>query len=772
MLSSLHPISLLTRTDAELTTLFHSFYLLEYLKEIRDIRVVQRFPQDKPQIDTVEDGLKLFIINGIEHATSIETTGKFVYTSSDSSRYFAFFRRYDTKIFVAVSCLPTMSFSRTLFELLEFENTDKIPPILLTLCEIPVFPAPGLQYDVGLSKGTASLKFSAVEQVEDCDIEFIVLSVMTPTMLVKAWEAIVLERKVVVVSATDSIILACCEFLRRIVSPLVIVNTYVPLLPLQLIDTVDAPVPYLLGANTNMLKENISDLSDTVVVDLDTRTVVPRVDNSNQPDIFASANMISKLIQEVSDVMLLPLGEWVHRPANSTNPARSPFSEQSYAARVTKVLHVFKQTNLELMSARYCTVRAFWRRPAESATLLATGNGKPSHSSQFRKSGNTMMGFNYQDGVCCGFMQLAKELHDENDQVSHFTPCWVEMDQVVLSVYQHADDLPILYILLKDIEAVSPCAIEPEGHVFEMVVKDHMSYRFTVTDTESRQKWISAIDRRKTMDFSGYNDDQAFLDENFSNKVRITELEMTNVDSSHSIVGSPSTLGSVSCCPPSTTSTGPTVCVWNGYELLTRPRESVETNANAASTASIATAALQTGDDAPGSSHGAAKIGSPLTLGHPQACPPIYSDAAAVLAKEDTLFRFEFSRTQTMNYIHQKVECMDFQTIFRELKISPEVLLGPTYTLDANLNVVLAPSLQSELEAEPPLSRTISEGAPGSPREAESTILHRTNTISGAQTASGSCTLADTARRTSTRLSSKMFGGFFHKKQPSAEVIY
>ena len=47
MLSSLHPISLLTRTDAELTTLFHSFYLLEYLKEIRDIRVVQRFPQDK-----------------------------------------------------------------------------------------------------------------------------------------------------------------------------------------------------------------------------------------------------------------------------------------------------------------------------------------------------------------------------------------------------------------------------------------------------------------------------------------------------------------------------------------------------------------------------------------------------------------------------------------------------------------------------------------------------------------------------------------------------
>lgn len=479
MLTSLHPICLMARTDAELTTLFHSFYLIEYLPEVKDTRVVQRFPQDKPQIDTIESGLKLFIINGIENATTSEATGKFVFTSSDSSRYFAFFRSFDTKVFVAVSNLPTMSFTRTLFELLQHEPTESIPSILLTLCEIPIFPAVGMTYDVVLLNGTATLKFSAVEQVEDIDIDYIVLNVMTPHMLVKAWEALVLEKKVLVISNTDSIITACVEFLRRMMAPLVIVNTYVPLLPLQLIETVDAPVPYLLGSNTKMLKDNVFDLSDTVVVDLDTRSVTPNVNKSGKPDTHASINLLSRLTQEVSDVMLVPLGEWSQRATNAfaQNSPVPPFSEAGYVARAARVLQVFRKANLELISARNCSVKAFWRRSAE--TVMSEKHLSSNSVSALRKQHSTMMGFNYQDGVCSGFMQLAKELHDENDQVSHFTPCWVELDQYVLSIYQYADDLPILYVLLKDIETISPCAIEPEGHVFEMVVKDQMSYRFT-----------------------------------------------------------------------------------------------------------------------------------------------------------------------------------------------------------------------------------------------------------------------------------------------------
>jgi hypothetical protein len=818
MLSSLHPLCLLTRTDGELTTLFHSFYLIEYLKEVDDTRVVQRFPQDKPHIDTIESGLKLFIINGVGQSNAVETTGKFVVTSSDSSRYFAFFRSYETKVLVAVSSLPTMSFSRELFDLLQHESIDNIPPILLTLCEVPVLPAPGIQYEVGLTHGTVSLKFSAVEQVEDSDIDFVVLSVMTPMMLVQAWEAMVLEKKVLVVSTTDTIITACCEFLRRILAPLVMVNSFVPLLPPQIIDTVDAPFPYLLGANTRLLKDNISDLSDTVVVDLDTRTVHPRVTKTSRPEIYASVNLISRLTQELNDIMLVPMGEWFHRSSTRTDPSLSPFSEASYTARCTKILNVFKRTNLELMSARNCTVRAFWRKAYEAAmlqtatTTSSVGANTPASAvdanrassitppppppSSARKAGNTMMGFNYLDGVCSGFMQLAKELHDENDLVSHFTPCWVEMDQFVLSVYQHADDLPILYILLKDIETVSPCAIEPEGHVFEMVVKDQSSYRFTVTDTESRQKWISTIDRRKNADFSGYNDDQAFLDQNYSNKVRLNDIDMSNVDSGYSIVGN-TVAGGVNVTGGASASATPgnTIGLWNGYELLAKARDgsdgglySVNTPNGPGGMVSSPGAASGTGANNTGgvmsedSNNGAAtaSLGSTVTLGLPQPCPPIYPEALAVQAKEDTMFRFEFSRTQTMNFIHQKVECSDFQEIFRGMKIKSETLLGSTYALDSNCNVVLSASLginNDNAEEEEGFARGPSEAMRGSDStrtrdEVNASpappMLQRTHTTSGIFSSSQSSN-SSTANSSSKRVSSKLFGGFFQKK-PSLEV--
>ena len=576
------------------------------------------------------------------------------------------------------------------------------------------------------------------------------------------------------------------EFLRRMVSPLVIVNTYVPLLPLQLIDAVDAPFPYLLGTNTRLLKENILDLSDTVVVDLDTRIVIPRVNKSTRPDNFASVNLMAKLTQEVSDILLLPLGDWFHRPTDRP-AAASPFSEAAYITRAARVLQVFKRATLDLICARNCSVKAFWRRSAESSlqatpavpmsVAAAAADARASAMLPAnRKPGATMMGFNYQDGVCSGFMQLAKELHDDNEHVSHFTPCWVEMDQYVLSVYQHADDLPILYVLLKDIETVSPCAIEPEGHVFEMIVKDQMSYRFTVTDTESRQKWISTIDRRKSMDFSGTNDDQAMLDQNFSNKMRALELsEHVSIDASVSLGPGGGGSAALNGGAPAVTA------LWNGFELITKP-VAAPVPATPTPAGKAAKEVDPATEDASGSNHGPT-VGSTITLGFPQQCPLGYADSAALLAKEDSLFRFEFSRTQTMNYIHQQVECKEFQEVFKDLKIKSETLIGPTYSLDSNLNIVPSATLQQARDAEldsqstgggsGPISRNNSDGAldsagkkvggGGGNGEDAVSPLARSNTLNGAGVAAEK---PDMKRR----ISSKMFGGFFNKK-PSPEVI-
>lgn len=716
MLSCLHPISLFTRTDSEATTLYHSFYLIEYLRDDEDVKVIQRYPQDKPQIDTIESGLKLFIVQRLSTFHGVETTGKFVITSSDSSRYYAFFRSYNDKLFVAVSSLPNMSLSRTIFDFLIYEEHDCIPPILLSLCELPILPAVGLQYDIAFTKGIASLKFSLAEQVEDVDIDFIVLNVMTPLMLVKAWESVILERKVLVVSSSDACTIACCEYLRRMVLPLTIVNTYVPLLPLQLIDAVDAPFPYLLGANIKLLKENILDLSDTVVIDLDTRKVIPAVNKNASADTFASIQIMAKLVQEVHDIMIIPLGEWFDRFSNDSVP--NICLEDSYTLRSAKLLQIFKRTNLELISARSCSVKAFWRRPAEPLFLhhseenslnnpYTSSNSNIINSSPWRETiygspvsrrSNSILsmgGFNYQDGICSGFMQLYKELQDENEQISNFLQCWVELDQYLMSVYQYADDLPILSVLVKDIQTVSPVAVEPEGHVFELVIKDSMSYRFTVTDPESRQKWISTIDRRKMMDFSRCNDDGDYkqLAEREVSSIRRDNSSQLAVQHIQSVINgvatqSTATNGTINnsmLTPGRRTSLTAnesslfdnnnmaTRRIWTGYEMK---QVNIDTNIDS--------------NDYDYSNQ--LTSGVTTTLGFPQICPEENLDVLSWMAKEDSFFRLNFSRTQMMTSLHSQLECVEYQDIFKKLNIRMEKLLSNSYILDEHLNIKYIPS--------------------------------------------------------------------------------
>lgn len=781
MLSSLHPISLFTRTDAELTTLYHSFYLIEYIRDQDDTRVVQRYPHDKPQIDTIESGLKIFILQRLSYCCEDESTGKFVVTSSDSSRYFAFFRSYKDRVFVAVSSLPNMSLSRRIFDLLHSEPAEYIPSVLLLLTEIPILPGVGLQYDVKLTSGTASLKFSLAEQVEDIDVDFIVLNMLTPIILVRAWESLILERKLLVVSSSDACVIACCEFLRRIVLPLSIVSTYVPLLPLQLIDTVDAPFPYLLGANSKMLKENIFDLQDTIVIDLDTRRLIPAA-STTDTDPFASVQIIAKLIQEVHEIMIEPLGGWFDRSSDDVFGA-SPYTADSYCLRSAKLLQIFKRTNLELMSARSCSVNAFWRRPVEPLVLhpgryssktafnVAPWRESIHGSPLMRRSNGLMMmgGFNYQDGICSGFMQLYKELQDENEQISNFLQCWVELDQYVLAVYQYADDLPILSVLVRDIQTASPVAVEPEGHVFELVIKDSMSYRFTVTDPESRQKWIATIDRRKDMDFSKTNDHDCY--DVFA---AATEAERSDTlrrkssavfESGVSPLTNGSSLLGASVVPMTTTplkrltsadlSGGRGVCAvfegsakrtWTGYEMKLHAAEASDASSHSGGTASNGASNATSANPSNGDNPSASTSGNSVSLGYPQPCPEENADILSAMAKEDSFFRFNFSRTQMMTSLHSQLECVEYNEIFKKLNIRMEKLLSEAYVLDDRLNIHYQQSA-ADGRSDSSLTEALRQSSPR--------LLTRTLTAGGTDNA---------PPKPQNIQRSRLFNGFFNKK--------
>lgn len=219
-------------------------------------------------MDIVQQGLKMFILERAAKSTLQELCGFFAVTGSDGCRFFAFFKSFDYSVFVAVSSFPILHGIRDLLDSLIHEKVEDILPILWTLCDLPIVPGAGINYCLKLSKGATTIKFSTVDQIEDAEMDAIVLTIMTPLMLVRAWEAVVMERKVLVTSSMSSVIAASCEYIRRLALPLQIVNTYVPLLPVELIHTIEAPFPYLLGANSTAVNEGDVDVSETVIIDL------------------------------------------------------------------------------------------------------------------------------------------------------------------------------------------------------------------------------------------------------------------------------------------------------------------------------------------------------------------------------------------------------------------------------------------------------------------------------------------------------------------------
>jgi len=255
-----------------------------------------------------------------------------------------------------------------LFNILNFEELSKIPSILRLLCESPILPVCGIRYKFGLSTGPVYLEFTKAGQIADSEVSVVSLTQLTANMMVAAWEAIILERKVLVTSSSPALIPYCCEFLRHLVLPLPLVNTFVPLLPESLISTIEAPFPYLVGADAEYLKRNQVDVSDTVVVDLDASTV-------NEPKSVSYQNnapnfLKAQLISEIKNILRSSIVDWVSNISSFSNTSSSSSSIDDYPTslaamtkKATDIQSCFSRTNLELMTARACNTRALFRHP-------------------------------------------------------------------------------------------------------------------------------------------------------------------------------------------------------------------------------------------------------------------------------------------------------------------------------------------------------------------------------------------------------------------------
>ena len=129
-----------------------------------------------------------------------------------------------------VSKFSLLTFTRNIFKHLKTFPENEFIRVIETLCKLPIFPACGIKYEIQFPKGILPLKFSSIEQPEDSDTELVALSVMTPNMLIDAWESIVLEKKVIVASSNKEVIIIIVAFIIIIILNLIFLSAHLSLL--------------------------------------------------------------------------------------------------------------------------------------------------------------------------------------------------------------------------------------------------------------------------------------------------------------------------------------------------------------------------------------------------------------------------------------------------------------------------------------------------------------------------------------------------------------
>ena len=116
--TSTNPICVLTRPDGELSSVYHSFFLLKAGVDC-PLQVLWRVPERRARLDDVEAGLGIFVNDIFAlNLSASDMFGSFVITTSDGSRFFAYWRGAGDLIFVGVSFDRIVLFQVSFFSLL------------------------------------------------------------------------------------------------------------------------------------------------------------------------------------------------------------------------------------------------------------------------------------------------------------------------------------------------------------------------------------------------------------------------------------------------------------------------------------------------------------------------------------------------------------------------------------------------------------------------------------------------------------------------------
>lgn len=501
-----HSINILSTLNNRLTTVLHSFYLLSMDINPEDnsenIKVLSSQPPLRKGVDFVQDAVKSLIYDSIKDSENKDYIVRNVITNHDG-RLYLFARIFNYHAIVCVSTLPLFEFFRGILNDFNLIKSEEILPNIYALCELPIVPIPNFRYDFELSPNKIhSIQFNKLEHVLNRDMTRVILNFFTPYMIVKAWEALILERRVLVCSNNVDVLMPACEFLSKLITPFDFNGIYIPVLPESGLEILEAPGKFLIGAKTQLIQNFQTILSGILVIDLDQRIIIHTPTTPDDPYLSAPPSLLKKLFHEISDIKDSSISQWYSRPTDEFDyheklPQEYP-PDQYYGSDTQSdlladiyenILRIFNRTNLTILSAQYCILKAFFRLKYYENYLLGP----------FEKDSNIDLEFSIMHNIHCGCVHLWKDSNTiESSPMNLTIPVWLELDNSAFAVYVQAHDIPYILIPLGEIETVANSTKVPEGcYAFELTLKNQTStFRFQTYVEDSKQNWINILEKK------------------------------------------------------------------------------------------------------------------------------------------------------------------------------------------------------------------------------------------------------------------------------------
>ncbi|XP_056896771.1 DENN domain-containing protein 2C isoform X4 [Takifugu flavidus] len=210
-------------------------------------------------------------------------TFSFVLTGEDGSRWFCYCRKIlpsgKGKRLPEVHCIVSKLGCFNLFAkiLEEVERRREISPALVypfmrSVMEAP-FPAPGRTVTVkiflpGSGNEVITLCRPVDSRLEHVDFDSL-LQCLSVDKLLQVFASILLERRVILIADTLSVLSRCCHAVLALLYPFTWQHTFIPVLPASMLDVSCSPTPFLIGVLAPCLPQLLElPIEEVLIVDL------------------------------------------------------------------------------------------------------------------------------------------------------------------------------------------------------------------------------------------------------------------------------------------------------------------------------------------------------------------------------------------------------------------------------------------------------------------------------------------------------------------------